>query len=95
MEANGEKNKIQEQKLAMEVEETKKRIEIEKQKFASTAEEQMNKRVVKECAIMWMDLIKMDENERQYWELTRGDISAKFGGGGGSNGAVDGDGASV
>ena len=43
-----------------------------------------------ERAIMWMDPSKMDEEARQYWEFTHGDILVKMCGGGGK-GVVHGD----
>lgn len=59
------------------------------------AEEQRDKWVIEERAIMCMDPRKMDEKARQYWELTHRGILAKFGGGGGGNGGVDDAGASA
>lgn len=78
-------------RLALEVEE--KKIEIEEQMLALETEEDRNKRITDERAIMFIDPTKMDEKPRKYWELTSGDILAKFSGGGGNGGGSDNGGA--
>lgn len=67
-----------------------RKLKAEERRLALEEERICDAKKDKECAIMFINPNTMDETERKYWELTRGEILASLRNVGGGRGGGDG-----